>query len=207
MEQSLLSKILAKIGIAILVVALFDLTYLNYLTFKSAKTNEARTIDLKPSPSATVEAVPDVSSQAQEAAEPAEPAPTVTQETIVQTAQKEIFIPIGSGSTFNNNHTDLAGLEVTIDTSKYSAIDSVSFEAAIWVQDGNGKMFAQLYNKSDGHPVWNSEIATSSAKGVLTTSSKVSLDSGSKTYRVQAKTNLTAYAAHVENARVKITLK
>ncbi|MBI2598711.1 hypothetical protein HYW40_00615 [Candidatus Curtissbacteria bacterium] len=206
MEKSLLSKILAKIGIAILVVALFDLAYLNYLTFKTVTTNESRTANLNPSPNATVEAVPDASPQAQEAVEPA-PAPSVIKETIVQTAQKEIFIPIGSGSTFNNNYTDLAGLEVAIDTAKYGAIESAVFEAAIWVQDGNGKMFAQLYNKTDGHPAWNSEISTSSAKGVLTTSGKVSLDSGAKTYKVQAKTNLTSYAAHVDNARVKITLK
>jgi len=33
------------------------------------------------------------------------------------------------------------------------------------------------------------------------------LDSGAKTYQVQAKTDLTEFPANVNNARIKITLK
>lgn len=215
MDQSLLSRILSKIAVAILVLALLDLGYLNWwvvrnekLKSKNEKFDEPRVVETVSSP------LPDFSPSPTASATP-EPSPIVKTETviqkesqtIVQTAQKEIFIPIGTGSTKSNSWVDLPGLEVTIDTGKYSAIESVVFEASIWVQDGNGKMFAQLYNVGDKHPVWNSEISTNSPKAALTTSAKITLDGGARTYQVQAKTNLTEFAAHVENARLKITLR
>lgn len=219
MENSLISRIVSKIAVAILVLAVADLVFLNWWVIKSQKSNvksqsleETRIVESLSSPSPETQASPSPNL--------ALPSPIVKTETpnqggsgqastqtIVQTAQKEIFIPIGSGSTKKNSLEDLAGLEVTIDTGKYSAIEAVVFEASLWVQDGNGRVTAQLFNKSDGHAVWNSEISTTSASGVLTTSSKITLDSGSKTYKVQAKTDLTEFAAHVDNARIKITLK
>lgn len=216
MDQSLASRTFSKIAVAILALALIDLLYLNWWVIKNQKSNikdqkleQARTVEAIPSPT------PEVSPTSSPTGEPKTETKTVETktiveketQTIVQTAQKEIFIPTGSGSTKKNSYDDLAGLEVTVDTGKYSAIESVVFEASIWVQDGNGKMFAQLYNVGDKHPVWNSEISTNSAKGTLATSSKITLDAGARTYQVQAKTNLTEFAAHVENARIKITLK
>lgn len=216
----MLKSILVKIGIAITVLAFADLVYINYLVLQSSKREgaiienqqEPRRIENVTFPSAAPSPLP-AEEKSSLKTEPATPTPTtiyqteVKEKTVIQTAQKEIFIPIGSGSTFSNNYADLPGVEVTIDSSKYSGIESVVFEASLRVQDGNGKMFAQLYNKTDGRPVWNSEISTSSASGVLTTSSKITLENGLRTYKVQAKTNLTEYAAHVDNARVKITLK
>jgi len=217
---------LTKIGIAIIALALADLLYLNYWVISSQNRGGGESANRESSQNSSVSdagsPIPSPSqspmlSSPSPSAKGQSPAPVTIVETktvvekesqtIVQTAQKEIFIPIGSGSTYSQSYTDLSGLEVSIDTSKYSSIESVVFEGSVWVQDGNGKMYAQLFNKTDGHPVWNSEISTSSASGTLTTSSKITLDSGNKTYRVQAKTNLTAYAAHIESARIKITLK
>jgi len=218
MDQTFAQRILTKIGLAILVLALVDLLYLNYwvlqnqkLNIKDQKLEDVRTIQMVVTPSP----VPKESPSPKPSFEPKVETKTIEtktvvekeSQTIVQTAQKEIFIPIGSGTTSSNSYIDLAGLEVTIDTNKYSQIESVVFEASIWVQDGNGKMFAQLYNTTDKHPVWNSEISTSSSVGTLATSSKITLDSGARTYRVQTKTNLTSFAAHVDNARLKIVLK
>lgn len=222
MLNSFSSSILAKIGIAIIVLALIDLVYINYWVLQSSKEENFNAQTSQPSnssdalPSPFLAPSPILTDEDGTAFQSSKaPATTsepvvqtqIQQQTVVQTAQKEIFIPIGSGSTFNNNYTDLPGVEVSIDSSKYTGIESVVFEASLWVQDGNGKMYAQLYNKTDGRPVWNSEISTSSASGVLTTSLKIALESGMRTYKVQAKTNLTGYAAHVDNARVKITLK
>lgn len=211
MDDSFASRIFAKIGIAILVLALADLLYLNYwVLHQKPETDSQRgeiTVAASPEPTASPQESPSPASSTSKTIVEKETVVEKETQTIIQTAQKEIFIPIGSGSTKNKDYTDLSGLEVTIDTGKYGAIESVVFESSIWVQDGNGKMYAQLYNETDSHPVWNSELSTSSASGVLTTSPKITLDSGSKTYRVQAKTNLVEYAAHVENARVKITLK
>lgn len=227
MDNSLWQRLIAKIGLAILAIALVDLVYINWWVLKNQNSNippEARLVNdgkdqnventrivgrnlIEPTPTPVSSPAP--TSQPKVETKTVETKTIVEKETqtIVQTAQKEIFIPIGSGSTKNNSYEDLAGLAVTIDTSKYPNIESAVFEGSIWVADGNGKMFAQLYNSSDKHPVWNSEISTNSAKGVLTTSGNITLDKGAKTYQVQAKTNLISYAAHVENARIKITLK
>ena len=218
MDGSIWQRLFTKIGIAIMAIALVDIIYINWWVIKSQNSNiknqslaESRVIEKKivePSPLPTSSPTPKTQSKEVSVSEPHPPAGGEKEtQTIIQTAQKEIFIPIGSGSTQNNNYEDLAGLEVTIDTNKYPSIDSVVFEASIWVQDGNGKMFAQLYNVSDKHPVWNSEISTSSSKATLTSSPTITLEKGSRTYRVQAKTNLTSYAAHVDNARIKITLR
>ena len=222
MEQPLLSRILAKIGIAILAVALADLLFVNYWLIKTENLKGepvsengiqlSRVIDPKSESSPL--SLPS-SSPSPTKSSSAQPSPIVKTETviekqtqtIIQTAQKELFIPIGSGFTKSNSYEDLAGLEVTIDTSKYSAIDSIVFEASLWVEDGNGKMYAQLYNWTDKHPVWLSEITTVSAKGILTTSQKINLEKGSRVYKIQAKTDLSNFAAHVENARIKITLR
>ena len=218
MNNLLLSKIFSKLIIAIVIIALADLIYLNWwvvkngnLSFENQGSTEVRVVGTVPSPLPSPISSPSESAKEEvdEEVKVVEIETIVEKETqtIVQTAQKEIFIPVGTGSTKSNSYTDLPGLEVTIDTNKYSAIESVVFEGSIWVQDGNGKVFAQLYNKTDKHPVWNSEISTSSAVGVLSTSSQINLDNGNKTYQVQAKTNLTSFAAHVDNARIKITLK
>ncbi len=215
MDQSISSRIITKIGLAILAIALVDLAYVNWWILKRDSTknegnNQTRVLEVvtSPAPSPT-QPTPQPETTQTEPKTVVETKTVVEKQTqtIVQTAQKEIFIPIGTGSTKNNSYEDLAGLEVSIDTNKYPNIDSVTFEASIWVQDGNGKMFAQLYNMTDKHPVWNSEISTSSGSSVLAVSTKIALDSGNKTYRVQAKTNLTSYAAHVDNARIKITLR
>ena len=211
----MVSRMTAKIGAAILALALLDLVYINYWVVKQDSVNresrQVETITASPQPSASPLSSPDSSPIAKNSADTKtiETKTVVEKEiqTIVQTAQKEIFVPIGSGSTKSSSYVDLSGLEVSVDTTKYSGIDSVVFEGSIWVQDGNGKVNAQLYNKTDSHPVWNSQISTSSANGVLTTSSKINLDSGNKIYRVQAKTDLVEYAAHVDGARIKITLK
>lgn len=215
--MDLTSKIFTKIVIAVLVLSLADLIFLNYWVLSNQKqeTRNLKENGVRAVTEASVSPSPEASSSPSSAASPVVETKTVETktvveketQTIVQTAQKEVFIPIGTGSTKKNSYEDLPGLEVSIDTNKYSNIESVVFEASIWVQDGNGKVYTQLYNKTDGHPVWNSEISSSSAKGVLTTSPKITLSSGNKTYKIQAETDLVEFAGHVDNARVKITLK
>ena len=210
MDQSIISRVTAKIGVAILALALVDLIYINYWVLHQSSDIGGRISDdsrIKtqafplPSTVASPTSIP--------AGSPTVETKTVVEKeskTIVQTAQKEIFIPIGSGKTFSNSYVDLPGLQVSIDTTKYSPIESVIFEATIKVQDGNGKVYARFYQKDVGG-VGGSEISSSSANGVLGSSSSFLLPSGNRVYTVQAKTDLVEYAASVENARVKITLK
>src|SRR3989344_4904044 len=128
-------------------------------------------------------------------------------QTIIQTAQKEIFIPMGSGSTNSGTFSDLAGTDVTVDTAKYSQIESVVFEASIWVTGSNGRAWAQITNVNEKNPLIESQISGISGTGEVKASGKIPFPSGAKTYRIQAKTDITNFAAHVDNARLKITLK
>ena len=222
MEQSLLSRILTKIGIAILMVALFDLLFVNYWLIKNEniKSNSAsddsvslsRTIESKPEPSSLPSPSPSSSPTKSSSAQPSPIVKTETviekqTQTIIQTSSREIFVPMGSGSTNSSTFANLLGTDVTIDTSKYSAIDSVVFEASIWPEGGNGRAYAQITNVTDNNPLIESQISNNTSSGVVKSSGKIPIPTGAKTYRVQAKTDITNFAAHVDSARLKIALK
>lgn len=218
MDESLLGRILAKIGLAILFIALADLLFLNYWLVKNNKlrTSENNGQDSistqvinppQPLPSASLSILPSTKPEPEVKTVETKTIVEKQTQTIVQTAQKEIFIPIGSGSTKSRSFVDLDGLEVTIDTSKYSAIDSVVFEATIWVEGGNGQAYAQIRNVTDNNPLIESRISSNTGSGSLKSSDKIPIPAGQKVYRVQAKTDVENFAAHVENSRIKITLK
>jgi len=214
MGESFSKSILIKLGVAILAIALIDLFYLNYWVIKSEKlkvesgkfAQENRQIEPKPSQSPQAESPSPVVSPSPTSV-PALNQTTLKTTTVVQTAQKEIFIPIGSGSTKSGTFADLSGLEVTIDTTKYSEIESVVFEASLWTDGGNGQAWAKLKNVSDNNPFIESQISSTSGVGEVKTSGKIPIPAGSKKYGVQAKTDITNFAAHVDNARLKIVLR
>lgn len=228
MNDSFGQKILAKIGIAILVIALVDLVYLNWWLIQSQKTkdeiktqNDSRSLEFQqttvpenlptptpsPSPQTTGDENQKTSQKSDSFQNQTTSNPTGGTTTIIQTAYREIFIPLGSGSTKSAKFIDLAGMEVTIDTTKYSVIDSVVFEASLWTDGGNGMAWGMLKNSTDNNPLIESRIAGVSGTGVVKTSGSIPIPSGSKKYIVQGKTDLENFAAHVENARIKITLK
>jgi len=229
MDDSLPSRIFTKLGVAILTVALLDLAFVNWVIIKNQKAQSTQN-------STTQESSADKSADASASNQQHSPSPSLLEEaetkqvgasepktviqtpnqngsgqastqTIIQTAQKEIFVPMGSGSTTSGTFTDLAGTDVTVDTAKYSQIDSVVFEASIWVVGGNGRAWAQITNVGDKNPLIESQIFGISGTGEVKASGKTPFPSGAKTYRIQAKTDITNFAAHVENARLKITLK
>ncbi|KKR86119.1 MAG: hypothetical protein UU34_C0021G0013 [Candidatus Curtissbacteria bacterium GW2011_GWA1_41_11] len=216
MDEGSSKSILTKIGLAVLVIALLDLFFLNYLTFKNQKESQESQVieedsrvivEPSPPPIEVTEDQPEPSSAPPPAGGTTETKTIVEKETVVQTAQKEIFIPIGSGSVQKKDWTDVPGLEVTIDTTKYSVIESIVFEATVWPEGGNGRAYARLINISDSNPFVESQISSASNTGELKTSGSIPFPSGSKKYGVQAKSDIENFGAHVENARIKITLK
>ena len=214
MDQSSSTKILGKLGLSILAISLVDLLFLNWWVYQDDKLkvkNEnigERIIERELLPVASPLLSPTPSPKADTDIQKDVKVSTVNRtETVVQTSQKEIFIPLGSSSTKSNSYAELAGLEVTIDPSKYWAIDSMIFEASLWVDGGNGRAWAQLYVVDDKNPLIESQVSNPTSGGVLKSSGKIPIPSTSKTFRVQAKTDLVDYAAHVENARIKITLR
>src|SRR3989344_3632675 len=80
-------------------------------------------------------------------------------------------------------------------------------EASLWTDGGNGQAWAKLKNVSDNNPFIESQISSTSGVGEVKTSGKIPIPAGSKKYGVQAKTDITNFAAHVDNARLKIVLR
>ena len=122
-------------------------------------------------------------------------------------ASREFYVPFGSGSGSSSDWQDVGGLQAYVDSSNYPNIKSVVFEASLHVPTGNETASVRLYNATDGHPVWNSQIDFSgNTSSLLLTSQAVSLDSGNKLYKVQIKTQLQ-FQAVLDQSRLHITTK
>ncbi len=120
---------------------------------------------------------------------------------------KEYYVPFGSGSGSSSDWTDVPGLQASIDSSSYGTIKNVVFEASLHIPTGNQTVSVRLYNATDNHPVWNSEVNfNGNTSSVLSVSSSVSLDSGNKLYKVQMKTQLQ-FQAILDQSRLHITTK
>jgi len=135
------------------------------------------------------------------------PTPTKTPASAQTTSSttREYYVPFGSGSGNSSDWKDLAGLQASIDSNGYSSIKSVVFEVSLHVPTGNETASVRLYNSTDNHPVWNSELTfNGNSSSVFMSSSPISLDSGNKLYKVQIKTQLQ-YPAIVDQSRVHIT--
>lgn len=130
------------------------------------------------------------------------PKPAVTGGPMV----KEIYIPLGNGSTKSLDWTGLPGAEVVLDAANFSKIKSMIFEAFLQIPTGNGKASAKLYNVSDKHDVWSSEVAVEGGGVQRIESKNIVLDAGRKVYRVMMKTTM-GYEAVLESARLKIILE
>jgi len=132
--------------------------------------------------------------------------PMYTGVSVSQTGNKEAFITFGSGTNATDDWTDVAGLQSYIDTQNYPSIKSVVFEASLYIPTGNETAFVRLYNMTDKHPVWNSELSLEGGVAKLLTSPSITLDPGKKLYQVQMKTSLK-YPAQVTQSRIRITTK
>lgn len=129
-----------------------------------------------------------------------------TATTTTQSASKVstyVFSLGKGGSTVKNDWTTVDNLDITIDPSDYSGYKSMQLEVEVKVKDGNGKVFARLFNSSDGTSVSQSEISSSAFDYTWVTSSTFNLSSGKKTFKIQLK-SLTGYEAFVQSARIKV---
>lgn len=123
----------------------------------------------------------------------------------VTSSVKELFIPLGGGTNSTDDWADLAGIQAYVDTRNYGKIKTVVFEAALRIPTGNEVAYARLYNVTDKHPVWNSEVSLEGGTPKLVVSSLFTLDEGNKLYQVQMKTSLK-FQAILDQARIHITL-
>jgi hypothetical protein len=135
------------------------------------------------------------------------PQPTIQSSLITneQASTKEYFIPIGSGTTQASEWTDVPGAQATVDFGSYKNIKSIVFETSVAVPTANQSVSVRLYNVSDKHPVWYSEVTMEGGTSAYLISSPIAYDKGSKIYQVQMKTQLE-YPANLTQARIHITL-
>ena len=135
------------------------------------------------------------------------PAPVIKTTSQVQTpiasSVKEFFVPFGAGSNSSDDWQDISGLRATLDPANYGSIKTVIFEATIRIPTGNEIAYVRLYNATDKHPVWFSDVSQEGGTPQLLTSKPIMLDSGNKTYQVQMKTSLK-YPAYLDQSRLHI---
>lgn len=118
------------------------------------------------------------------------------------TAVKEFFIPLGQGSSSAGDWEDIPGVQATIDTNNFPELKSVVFETTFRIPTGNEIAYIRLYNATDKHPIWTSEISLEGGGTKLLTKT-ITFDSGLKTYQVQMKTSLK-FLAIFDQARLHI---
>jgi len=113
------------------------------------------------------------------------------QETTSEAATKDYYINIGSGINQSADWTDVFGAATTADIGQYTHIKEVHFEAFINVPSANGSVSVRLFNKTDMHPVWGSEITRDGTTDTYQfISPAISYDTGPKLYLVQIKSQL-----------------
>lgn len=120
-------------------------------------------------------------------------------------AVKDYFIPLGSGTSQAGDWTDVPGVQAIVDFGQYPHIKEVFFEASVYIPTANQSVSVRLFNVTDKHPVWNSEVTTANATAYLT-SPPLNYDLGAKVYQVQMKTQLQ-YTANLVQSRIHIVLE
>ena len=136
------------------------------------------------------------------------PTPLATQtpsNIIASVVAKDYFIPFGSGAGQSGEWEDLAGMVASVDLGQYQGVKNILFEASVSMPTANQHVTLRLYNKTDQHPVWNSEITMNNAYSYLV-SAPITYDTGVKLYQVQLKTQLQ-FTTSISQARMHVILK
>jgi hypothetical protein len=125
---------------------------------------------------------------------------------VIQNAVKDYYISLGSGTTQSNDWVDVPGIQAVIDFGQYPHIKEIHFEVSVYVPSANEWVSVRLYNETDKHPVWNSQVTTDATTTAYLTSPAISYDTGQKFYQVQMQTQLQVPATLVQS-RLHIVLR
>ncbi|HVZ58621.1 MAG TPA: hypothetical protein VG935_02615 [Patescibacteria group bacterium] len=183
----------------LIVIIIASIGYLSvYISQHPTKEEEkTTTTSAIPTPSLVVSTITPSSSPT--------PTPHVPVQITTSNEAKEYFVPLGSGTTQGSDWTDVPGVVTSLDFSHYDHIKEVHFEASVYVPTANESVWVRLYNVTDKHPVWNSEIEMTGGSSAYLTSPSLSTDSGTKLYQVQMKTQLPVAATLVQS-KIHISL-
>ncbi|MBI5449526.1 hypothetical protein HY948_04405 [Candidatus Gottesmanbacteria bacterium] len=116
---------------------------------------------------------------------------------------REFYVSLGSGTTKSSDYEDILSAEAYIDTGNYASIKQATIELFLRNPTGNGRIYAKLYNVTDKHDVWFSEVFIEGGGPVTKKEMPITLDRGNKLYRVMMKSTMK-YDGWLDNARIKI---
>lgn len=199
-----------RIGFFIIGIVIFLLTinsiFLSYTLTKESslqKTTPQENPDFSPPPTPTpcssceTTPLPTVHTQTQ---------PVVQKQNAMQPLAKDYFIPLGSGTNQTNDWTDVAGAQVSVNFGQYQNIKEVRFEATVTTPTSSQVVWVRLFNTTDKHPVWYSEVQTQGESSAYLVSQPLTYDTGLKTYQVQMKTQLQGLT-NLTQARIHVVLQ
>ncbi|MBI4098346.1 MAG: hypothetical protein HY426_04905 [Candidatus Levybacteria bacterium] len=191
-DEKKIKKALLAIALLILVV-LVNLILVYFLIF-SPKQNQNKEIE-KSLPTSSLSPSPT-------------PQPSPTPKPVSNSVQapriKDQFIYFGSGSSSSGDWKDVGGLQATFNLGDYVNVKEIRFEASVSVV-ASQMVYVRLFNKSDNHPVWNSEVTAKDGLTSYVVSEPILYDKGEKIYQVQMKTQL-GNLANLGQARLHIIL-
>lgn len=204
-----------KIIIVLLTIILANLLFLDFR--EAVKNKKVKIPQIQTVPTPTVSTIPlnsdtlcpvsclDTINEATASLKLPAPIVTIVQQVKSVSEVKEFFIPIGTGTNATEDWGDVPGLLVTIDSNQYGKIKSVVFETTVRVPTLDQWVKVRLYNVTDKHPVWSSEVNfTIGSQPTLLISSPFTLDEGINSYQVQMKTQIRR-PAYLDQSRIHIT--
>lgn len=195
------------VGLLIFVLAINNL----YITYTLKETKKDNTVSqeklIYPTPSLTPSFFSNPTSTINLPTNTPIPIHTTTQSQSANTTLvKEYFIPMGTGTNQSSDWEDVAGTQTSADFGQYGNIKEIRFEASVSVPSSSQIVWVRLFNKTDKHPVWYSEVATKGETSAYLVSQPVVYDTGQKIYQVQIKSQLKGLTNLVQS-RIHITLK
>lgn len=119
---------------------------------------------------------------------------------------EEVYIPLGTATTQLANYQSVPGLEAQVDSTKYPNIATATFEATVTNPNASQQVWLQLFDATNNHPVWYSQVTYQGGGSQTLISSPITLSQGNVTYQVQAQTQLQA-PAQITNARIHLILE
>lgn len=123
-----------------------------------------------------------------------------TPTTTTTTATGEYFVPLGSGSVApGGDFTNVESAQATFDAGKYGSIKQAYFE--VFMRTDNGTVQARLLDSATPAIFFSSQLATSNKTSSLQ-SAAITLSSGTRTYKVQMKSDLATGV--LDQARIRI---
>ncbi len=192
------------IGVLI-VFLLVNSIYLNFFLYKNQDTSGSRAVEL-PLPSTpplpTILPTSPIRSLS-----PTQPVTILPSNSSIQvSAVKDYFIPLGSGTNQSSDWMDVPGVQATVDFGQYANVKEIHFEASVYLPNAAEQVWVRLFNKTDQHPVWNSDVSMNDNASGYLVSLPITYDKGVKLYQVQMKTQLQA-AANLVQARIHVILR